>query len=353
MASIQDVARLAGVSPITVSRVVRNQNHVSQATREQVLDAIATLNYIPNAVARGLRQARSGMIAFLVTDISSPFYTAVAHGATDAARANGLSLLFGNTAEDAAVETEYLRAIGERRVDGVVFAPTSVAAVAALPRTLPVETPVVFFDRAFPGVEADVVRCDTRRGVYALCRHLIGLGHRRIAIVGGVPKVPTWHERVAGYRDALSEAGLAVCPELEIAGDYERGGGTTAVRHLLTAGELPDVIVAANSQVALGVLDALAVAGRRVPEDVGVASVDDPLPKSGFWPRFTVVEQPGYDMGKAAVELLVARLRDPRGTSEPREVVFDADLLVGTSCGEASLLPTNGQPVKPRGRTAR
>lgn len=341
MAGIEDVARLANVSPITVSRVIHNHEHVSATTRERVQQAIVDLNYIPNAVARGLRQSRSGMIAFIITDISSPFYTAVAHGAADAARESGLSLLFGNTAEDSDVELEYLRTMGERRVEGLVCAPTTAQALASLRRLIPAQTPVVFFDRAFPGTEVDVVRCDTESAVFTLCQHLLALGHRRIAIVGGLPPVTTWEERVSGYRAALSSAGAQIEDELIVPGDYKRSGGVEATRLLLRRGQLPDAIIAANSQVALGVLDELVTNSIRVPEDVGLASIDDPLPLSDFWPRLTVVEQPGYEMGKAAVELLASRLRGSTAHAPRQELIFNASLKIGTSCGEQ--LNSNGK----------
>lgn len=344
MASIEDVARRARVSPITVSRVARDLDSVSQATRERVQQAIADLHYIPNARARGLKQAKSGLIALIITDITSPFFTAVARGAEDAARAAGFSLVLGNSDEDAAIEARYLRVLGEQRVDGVILVPTPDAG-DALNRGLPAGIPVVLIDRGVPGVAVDVVRCDTAAGTLALCRHLIGLGHRRIALVGNLSSVPTWDERVGGYRAALSEAALPWAPHLEVTGDRkgrarEAGGG--AVRQLLALGGLPDAIIAANAQVGLGVLDELSSQGCRVPEDVGVATIDDPFPQSrgsAFWRRLTVVEQPGYEMGKTAAELLVERVRNARLDKEPRLIVFDPVLKIGVSCGEESKLP--------------
>lgn len=334
--SIEDVARHAGVSPITVSRVVRNHTNVSPATRERVQRVIAELNYIPNAVARGLKRARSDLVALLITDITSPFFTAVARGAEDAAREAGLSLVLGNSEEDPELEAEYLRVMGERRVDGVILVPTD-QAKGSLDRGLPREIPLVVFDRSLPGLEADVVRCDTRAGTFALCQHLLGLGYRRIAIVGGMPSVQTWPERIAGYQAALRAAGLPTPPDLVIAGDYNRDGGAEAVRALLRRGDRPDAIVAANAQVALGVLDELVASGCRIPEDVGVAAIDDPFPRSSFCPQLTIVEQPGYAMGKAAVDLLTARMDPARRADPPREIVFEATLRIGISCGETHL----------------
>jgi LacI family transcriptional regulator len=321
------------VAPITVSRVVNKYPHVRRATREKVLRAIAELKYIPNAAARGLKRSRSELIALIITDISSPFYTAVARGAEDAARAAGLSLILGNSDEEPLVEAEYLRVMGERRVDGVILSPTTQAA-EALARNLPVGLPVVLFDRIIPGIDTDLVRCNTQDGVRRLTHHLLSLGHRRIVIVGGMPTVSTWPERVTGYQTALRDAGLIIDDSCIIPGDYRQESGVEAVRTLLAGDPAPDAIIAANAQVALGVLDELTRHGLRVPEDMAVAAVDDPLPNVPFFPRLTVVEQPGYQMGKAALELLVARLRGTRGEEEPWKLVFDAGLRVGVSCGE-------------------
>jgi LacI family transcriptional regulator len=333
MASIEDVARRAGVSPITASRVVRSHPNVTPATRERVQRAIAELNYIPNGVARGLRQSRSGLIALIITDITSPFFTAVARGAEDAARAAGMKLILGNSDDDAEIEAEYLRSMGEHRVDGVVLVPTEHAR-QALGNRLPKTMPIVLLDRGVAGVEADLVRCDTGTATRELCRHLWKLGRRRIAIVGGAPSSPTWYERVDGYRAALGEAGYVPSDDLVVPGDYTPDAGGEAVRHLLALSPPPDAIIAANAQVAHGVLDALVAHGRRVPDDIAVAAIDDPLPPSAFWPRLTVVEQPGYEMGKAAVDLILSRLAHPRTQEPARELVFPATLKIGVSCGE-------------------
>lgn len=333
MAGIHDVARRAGVSPITVSRVVNNQPGVRETTRQRVQDAIADLNYIPNAVARGLKRARSGMIALIITDITSPFFTDVARGAEDAARAAGFSLVLGNSDEDPALEAGYLRIMGERRIDGVILVPTSETA-AAVARTLPKRTPIVLLDRDVPDIGADVIRCDTSAGTKALTEHLVRLGHRRIAIVGGMPIVETWPERVAGYEAALRGAGINIVSALEIPGDYKEEGGRAAVRQLLGAERVPEAIIAANAQVALGVLNELAAAGFQTPGDVAVASIDDPMPHANFWPRLTVVKQPGYEMGAAAIELLLARLNGDLQDAPPRRLLLPATLVIGSSCGE-------------------
>lgn len=351
MAGIHDVARQAGVSPITVSRVVNNHPNVAATTRQRVLDAITELNYIPNAVARGLKRSRSGLIALIITDISSSFFTAVARGAEEAARAAGLVLVLGNSDESSVIEAEYLRTLGEMRVDGLILVP-SPEAEHALTRRLPRNIPVVLLDRHPPTVNADVVRSDTRVGTYELCRHILALGHRRIAIVAGLPVAHTWEDRVAGYRDALRDAGLPDSARLEFQVDIKAPPaydvGVAAVAEVFAQGDPPDVILASNAQVCLGVLDGLAERGYRIPDDIGVASIDDPLPdlrRSGFWPLLTVVEQPAYDMGVRAVEMLVARIQASGSDTPPREIVFPTTLRIGTSCGEGRPVTTSATPT--------
>lgn len=333
MAGIEDVARRAGVSPITVSRVVRNYPNVRTTTRERVQRAITELNYIPNGLARGLKQSRSGLIALLINDIYSPFYTPVARGAEDVARAAGMSTILGNTDEDAEVEAEYLRVMGEHRVDGVILSPTNRAA-ASIKKYLPRGLPFVLFDRLISGISADVVRCDTMKGTYELCEHILALGHRRIAIVGGLPHVPTWSERVAGYEAALRDNGLQTAPDLIVPGDFTRECGAAYVRKQIAEKNMPDAIIAANAQVALGVLSMLAAQRLRVPDDVAIAAIDDPLPSVPFWPTLTVVQQPTYDMGRKAMEMLIAQISHAGDGRAPSEIVFDAALRIGTSCGE-------------------
>lgn len=333
MASIDDVARRAGVSPITVSRVMRNHPNVREETRQRVRAAVSELRYVPNAVARGLKQSRSGLVALIITDMVDPFFSVVAHGVEDAVRKAGLMLVLGNSGDELALEVEYLRIMGEHRVDGIILVPTPRPVDFALP-ALPQSMPMVVLDRSLPGLEADVVRCDTAAGTKALCRHMLELGRRRIAIAGGLPETLTWRERVSGYQAALREAGLTMPAGYVIDGNYKAESGVAAVRALMCGGEPPDAIIAANAKVVRGVLDELVTLGMRIPEDVAVAAIDDPFPASKFWPRLTVVEQPGHEMGQVAVELLLSRLPPLSSAEPPREIVFDAVLRVGVTCGE-------------------
>ena len=266
MASIEEVARRAGVSPITVSRVMRRHPNVRDATRQRVLDAVSDLHYVPNAIARGLKQSRSGLIALVITDVVDPFFSVVTHGVEDAVRKAGLMLVLGDSRDELELEVEYLRIMGEHRVAGIILVPTPRPADAP-PPPLPSGMPLVILDRSLPGVEADVVRCDTASGTAALCRHLIALGRRKIAIAGGLPQTVTWQERVSGYRTAMREAGLDVPEGYVLAGNYMAESGVAAVHVLWSGPEPPDAIIAANAKVVHGVLDAAGHPG--VPDSGG------------------------------------------------------------------------------------
>lgn len=321
MVGLEDVARRAGVSPITVSRVIRNHPSVRPATAERVRAVIEELGYIPNAAARGLKQSRSGLIALVVTNLTSPFFADVARGADTAARAAGLTLLVINSNDEPDHERDILRVIGEHRVDGIVLVPTAMAA-QSIAGKIPATMPLVLFDWKAPGIDADIVRCDVESAARELTAHLIEQGHKRIAMVGGLPGLPPWRDRVNGYRAAMEAAGLEVGDDLVFDGNFRTSDGVAAVETLLELEDPPTAIIAANAQVSLGVLEAISAHGVAVPGEIEIATMDDPLPITSFWQRLPCVVQPGYEMGEAAVELLLDRLNGKRREEAPREVIF-------------------------------
>ncbi|HHE71096.1 MAG TPA: LacI family transcriptional regulator, partial [Chloroflexi bacterium] len=218
MPTIKDVARRAGVAPITASRVINNSGYVSAETRRRVEAAIEELGYVPNRVARSLRSKRTQTLALVLTDITNPFWTTVARGVEDAARMGGFSVILGNTDESEPREYEYVQVLLQKQVDGFLLVPTRHGArsVALIQRQ---KVPLVVLDRT---VEAnvDTVRSDSIGGARALTHHLISLGHRRIAMLTGPREVSTAVDRALGYRQALEEAGIPVEGDLIRFGPY-------------------------------------------------------------------------------------------------------------------------------------
>ncbi len=335
MSTINDVARRAGVSAMTVSRVINNSGYVGAATRRRVEHAIAELRYVPNALARQLRSKRTKILALIVSDITNPFFTTIARGVEDVAAPRGFSVMFCNTDESAAEEARYLRALIERQVDGILLVPTGRSRAPF--RTLRGHgVPVVVLDRRASDPFVDSVRCDSEAGAYALTRHLISLGHRRIAVLTGRRTISTSVDRVAGCRRALEESGLTLDRELVRFGGYTFGslnqaGGYEMTRSVLaSASPRPTAIFAANNFIAFGVIRALHDANLKVPDDVSVVAFDDLPADWAIDPFLTVAAQPAYEIGRRAAELLLERIAgDPDAPGQA--VVFPFELIIRDS----------------------
>lgn len=327
-AGIREVARLAGVSTATVSRVLGNGT-VSQALREQVERAIRRTGYRPNLSARRLRSAKSGTIGLIVADLRNPFFTEVGHAVEDAAYRRGLRVILCNTDEDPAREALYLRLMQEERVTGIVFAPTR--------RTLeredrfPPEIPMVLIDRAAPGGLHDAVVLDNHAASRELVAHLHAQGCRRIAGLFGTTS-STGAERQAGFLEALAAHGLPpltrwVMPYAE--------AGEAAARLLLQEAPAPDAIVVSNGRLLMGALRAVRARGLAMPDQLALAGFDDEDWTGLVEPGLTVIAQPVGQIGAAAMALLFERLDDP-GRS-PRQLV-----LAGRCIVRGSTLRTGG-----------
>ncbi|MBA3875994.1 MAG: LacI family transcriptional regulator [Anaerolinea sp.] len=356
MANIRDVARLAGVSSMTVSRVVNGTGYTSQETRARVERAIAELGYVPNAVARQLRSKRSHTIALVVTDITNPFFTTIARGVEDEAAGRDFGVMFCNTDESDAEEIAYLQMLIQRQVDGVLLVPASNSGNSL--RLLHAHrVPVVVIDRRVRSTQIDEVRTDSEAGAYALVRHLVELGHRNIAMLSGRREISTSVDRVAGYRRALAEVGVEVDSRLVLYRGYDADAGLRMAREILDATPRPTAIFAANNFIAFGAMRALREAGIRVPDDMSVVAFDD-LPDAWVMdPFMTVINQPAYDIGRRAAELLLERLTAaPAGAG--RKCVLPGKLVVRGSSAPPSRLPaTDGNggagPVRGTGARAR
>jgi LacI family transcriptional regulator len=334
MSTISDVAKLAGVSAMTVSRVINNSGYVGRVTRSRVVAAIEELAYVPNALGRQLRSKRTKMLALVLSDITNPFFTTIARGVEDVARGHGFSVVFCNTDESEAEEARYLLMLVQRQVDGVLLVPASTSG-KSLRMLASHKMPVVVLDRRIRSRKSDSVRSDSQAGAHTLTKHLIGLGHRRIAMLTGRRSVSTSIDRVAGYRMAMAEAGLQVDDDLVRFGAYNYGDfdqvdGSGMAREVLAVDPRPTAIFAANNFIAFGALRALRESGLRVPDDMSLVTFDD-LPDD--WhddPLLTVLAQPAYEVGRQAAELLLDRLASKDKTKR-RVVLLPGELIVRRS----------------------
>ena len=333
MHTIHDVAKRAGVAPITVSRVINNSGYFSEATRERVEAAIAELGYIPNRLARGLRTKRTNTLALIMTDITNPFFTTVARGVEDTAGEAGYTVTYCNTDESEAKEQKYLDLLIQQQVDGILLVPAG-STPDSVKFVQKHGTPVVVLDRRLPGAETDSVRCDSEEGAYQLVRFLLDLGHRRIAMFGGPEGVSTAEDRLVGYRQAMAEAALEDISDLVQAGSFTQASGYEMAKQAISITPRPTAIFAANNFIAIGALKALQDYGLKVPEDLALVAFDD-LPQALVaFPFLTVVVQPAYKMAQEATKLLLTRLNDDT-RREYQEIVLPTELIVRQSSGEA------------------
>jgi len=331
MPTIHDVAKRAGVGSITVSRVINNSGYISSETRERIQKAIDELGYVPNTLARSLRSRRTNTVALIVTDITNPFFTTLARGVEDAANEAGYTVIFCNTDESAAKEEKYLNVLLQKQVDGLLLVPTQ-RSVNSIHQILKHGTPVVVLDRRIPEVDVDSVRCDSLDGAYKLTKYLVSLGHRQIAIMSGAVGVSTADDRVAGYRKALEEDGIAISDRYILRGEFTPDSGYSMTEQAINLPLRPTALIAANNFITIGAMKALQEAEMEVPEDMALAGFDDLPPAIVTFPFFTVVSQPAYEMGTQAMQLLLKRL-SAKEVVAFQEVILPTQLIVRRSSG--------------------
>ncbi len=333
MATIHDVAKLAGVAPITVSRVINQSGYASPETRARVEAAIAELGYVPNRLASSLRSKRTKTLALVLTDITNPFFTTVARGVEDTASDAGYTVVFCNTDESEIEEKKYLQVLLQQQVDGILLVPAR-GTSDSIDLIRKQNTPVVVLDRRLPpNVPVDTVRCENEHGAYQLVRLLIELGHRHIAILSGPPGVSTAEDRLAGFRRAMREVGSGDQSQVVIYGAFNQASGSEMMRQTLALDPRPTAVFAANNLICIGALHASQEAGLRVPEDIAMVTFDDLPPTLLTFPFFTVAAQPAYDMGCQATQLLLTRLaNDTPGLCQ--EIVLPTQIIVRQSSGQ-------------------
>ncbi|MFF4158676.1 LacI family DNA-binding transcriptional regulator [Streptomyces sp. NPDC001678] len=329
MANIKDVARRAGVSAATVSRVLNGRSPVAE-TRERVLAAVEELGYRPNVVARALRTARTRTLGLVVSDLRNPFFTELADAVEQEARRLGYSLIIGNAGESPEQQDDYIRTLLDRRIDGLMVSSAGTGS-PMLGEAAASGTPLVLLDRAVPGVAAPCVRAEGGAALTELAAHLAALGRRRPAVIVAPAGTPTGDERLNRFRTALAAHGIALPPTLVGASpDPSPAGGRQVMRRLLETAEPPDAVLATDNLMALGALDELRARGLRVPADMALVAFDDVPWFAHLDPPLTAVAQPTEALGRAAVHTLLERIAGrPAGS-----VLLPARLVRRRSCGE-------------------
>lgn len=338
VATMVDVAQRAGVSVATVSHVLNNTRAVRPRTRRLVEDAIDALGYTRNTLARSLVTARTRSIGLAVPAAGNPYFAEILQGVEAGALERGHGLLVADPHDDPEHERKAVRLLHERRVDGVIVA-ASAQPAGLLGYLARHRVPTVFLDRLVPSPGApdggsfpfDQVAAENTGPTARLVTHLAGLGHRRIALVAGLPGLSTTEERVSGYRLGLSTAGLPSPGGLLVHGDSDAETARRATLELLGGPAPPTALVTGNNAMTIGALRALGELGLSVPDDVALCCFDDFAWADLFRPRLTAIAQPGKEIGAQAVRLLLDRLDAPERPA--RTVRLPCAFVHRSSCG--------------------
>ena len=325
--TLDAVARAAGVSRATVSRVVNGHPTVDPALAARVQRSLDELKYRPNLVARNLRRSRTTLWAVIVSNIENPYFTSVLRGVESVAQAAGFAVVLCNTDEDLEKEAQYVAAVVAERMAGVIISPASERLTDVSP-LVERGVPIVAIDRQVEGPPLDTVLVDNESGAHEATAHLLQ-SYRRVACITGPRRVTTAERRRRGYESALGEAGVRVDEELVRHADYRPQGGHDAMTDLLALREPPDAVFVANNVMALGALEALAEQGVRVPEELGFVEFDDAPWAALTRPSLSAVAQPTQDVGRRAAELLTARIAD--ATRPVETVTLPARLVLRES----------------------
>ncbi|MGB7436962.1 MAG: LacI family DNA-binding transcriptional regulator [Candidatus Acidiferrum sp.] len=329
-ASIYDVAREARVSVFTVSAVVNQKSHVSKRLRDRVDAAIRKLNHRPNLLARSLAKQKTHTIGMIIPDITNPFFPMVMRGAEDAAQRHGYNLLLCNSDDTQEKEERALELLLSKRVDGILLTKVICDLSLSLRQLLQeMKVPLVLMMRTCPSISKDAVVADDYRGAYEATCHLAHAGRRRIGLIGGPLGVSNGQARFEGFRDALKASRLPYDPALVIEGDFRLESGYRAGSSLLSRG--PDGVYVANFLMTVGLLKAADELSLRCPDDFGLVSFEDYPWLSMSHPKLTTVEPPKYQLGEAAVELLVSRIGGKTGRGVLKKL--RPELRVRESCG--------------------
>lgn len=332
--SIKDVARESNVSTATVSRVINNKGYVNSETKEIVLNVIKKLNYQPNELARNLSLNKTKLIGLILPDITNYFFSMIARGVEDQAHFSNYQVMLCNTDANMLTEFNYLQTLIRNKVSGIVIA-GSVRGKQDNEQFKNLlasnKIPILMIDRKVNDDSIDTVKVDNFQGAKMVTKHLLGLGHRTIALLNGPNYLDVSIDRELGYRCALKEADINVSEENILIGEFTYESGKKMASRLFENQNKPSAIFAANDLMAIGVINHLAEVGLKVPEDVAVVGFDDIWLSSIIDPPLTTVVQPAFNMGMYGAKQLINRIENPFiGNIEK---VFELSLEIRKSCG--------------------
>ena len=330
MPTIKDVARHAGVSITTVSRILNHHPYVADDLRDRVEKAIDELGYRPSRVAQRLRATESNLVGVIFSDIANQFYIEALRGIEQTLSQQGMSVLISNADSDQKREEYFINLMQMEDVAGLIIAPTKEDS-PALVTAHSLGLPIVVIDRRMLNMEVDTILADNFNGTLRAIHHLVQLGHKRIGVVSGPLHLTSARERYTGYLQAMSDAGLAVETNLTRFGDYRQASGYTLTRELLEMPNSPSALFVANNQMTIGALNAIHDGKWIIPDNIAVIGFDDLSWAVSLNPPLTTVAQPTFEIGIRAADLLIERISTP--DRPPRTIVLETRLIVRESSG--------------------
>ncbi|MBV8588440.1 MAG: LacI family DNA-binding transcriptional regulator, partial [Verrucomicrobia bacterium] len=347
--TISDVAKAAGVSTMTVSRVLNGRGEISQETRERVQLVIRQLNYRPSALARNLKTQRTHTIGLIIPDISNPFFPELVRGAEDMAAQEGFAVILCNTVRNPDRERKALELLEDKRVDGLILCSSGLPDNELLP-LLKQHGAVVLFDRVVDKSIAGLVKIDDVYGAISAASHLLDIGRRRLGLLAGPSYYLGSEQRRYGFRVALETRGVLINPKSEISCEPDESGGLEATKQLLKKQPKLDGLFCFNDLVALGALDAFSELGIRVPEDVAVVGFDDIRLAGLTTPTLSTLRVDKGRLGRAMVEMVLDRIEEhPAGQAEE---VIRPELIIRQSAPLLSRYEKK-TPSQPTSKTKR
>lgn len=339
--TIRDVAKHAGISIATVSRVLNNSPDVTDETRRKVEESITKLGYVPPVTARGFNRRSLKTVGVLIPDINNMYYPAVIRGIEDAFSAVNYNIFLCNTDEDIEEEKQYIRSLLDKGVDGIMFLGTRPTGGSEHLENIGKKLPVLMINDYLLGSDIPSVMADEVEGAYKAIDYLLGLGHRDIAFINGDVDFTTYHYKYLGYERAFKNNGLAVREELIVKEDPHEEGGYRAAQTLLDAIHQPTAIFTASDQIAVGVMKAVYERGMSIPGDYSLIGFSDiPIAKQ-LYPELTTVNQFPYRTGTTAVKVMMDLIIGKR--PEQKKILLEPELSVRKSCRPVSGIQISGK----------
>ena len=327
--TLQVIADKLSLSTATVSLALRDSAVVAESTKQRVQELARELGYVYNRSAASLRTARTNIIAVAFHDITNPYFTELLSTIEDTASRNGLSILLGTYSESLEKQNKVFATLREYRPDGMIICPAGGTTSANLRLLTSAGIPVVQVSREVPGTTLDFAGSDDARGMELAVEHLLALGHRRIALIGGNTLIATGNNRRTGYRNMLARHGIRFDPTLVVEGFGTRELGFRSIQRLLQLDDPPTAAVCFNDLVAFGAMLGLRHAGREAGVNFSIVGCDDVAEAAQWYPALTTIHNRQLEMGQSAAELLIRRIADPQ--ADVRRVVLEPRLVVRNS----------------------